>query len=106
MARTLRDLLTAKSVSLTHTESLELVARMLGFHDWNELSAKIQSESEGDLTRPATPIPASAAPLVARADLPVVPVRDSVLLPQVSRWLLAEENRCYQGGRANAMLMI
>jgi hypothetical protein len=61
MARTLRDLLTAKSVSLTHTESLELAARMLGFHDWNELSAKIQSESEGAVVKPI--IPASAAPL-------------------------------------------
>jgi uncharacterized protein len=83
MARTLRDLLRAKSVSLTHTESLELVARMLGFHDWNELSAKIQSESEAALAKPATLIPESAAPLVARADLPVVPVRGIVLLPQM-----------------------
>ena len=81
MARTLRDLLTAYSVSLTHTESLELVARMLGFHDWNELSAKIQSE--GAVAKSATLIPASAAPLVARADLPVWPVRDIVLFPQM-----------------------
>jgi uncharacterized protein len=83
MARTLRDLLTAKSVSLTHTDSLELVARMLGFHDWNELSAKIQSESEGAVARPRTLIPASTAPLVARADIPVVPVRDIVLFPEM-----------------------
>ena len=83
MARTLRDLLRAKSVSLTHTDSLELVARMLGFHDWNELSAKIQSESEGAVARPRTLIPASTAPLVARADIPVVPVRDIVLFPEM-----------------------
>jgi uncharacterized protein len=44
MAQTLRDTLKQKSVSLTHSESLELVAKILGFHDWNELSAKIQSE--------------------------------------------------------------
>jgi uncharacterized protein len=81
MARTLRDLLTARSVSLTHTESLELVARTIGFHDWNELSAKIQSESEGAAVKPI--IPSSAAPLAARADLPVVPLRDIVLLPQM-----------------------
>ena len=30
MARTLRDALSAKSVSLTHSESLELIARSLG----------------------------------------------------------------------------
>jgi Domain of unknown function (DUF3471)/Glyoxalase superfamily protein len=44
MAQTLRDAFTAKGVSLTHSESLELVARTLGFHDWNELAARIQSE--------------------------------------------------------------
>jgi hypothetical protein len=44
MAQTLRDAFTAKGVSLTHSESLELVARTLGFHDWNELAARIASE--------------------------------------------------------------
>jgi hypothetical protein len=44
MAQTLRDAFTAKGVSLTHSESLELIARILGFHDWNELAARIQSE--------------------------------------------------------------
>jgi Glyoxalase superfamily protein len=43
MAQTLRDALKAKSVSVTHSESLELVAKILGFHDWNVLSAQIQS---------------------------------------------------------------
>jgi hypothetical protein len=37
MAQTLRDAFTAKGVSLTHSESL-------GFHDWNELAARIASE--------------------------------------------------------------
>jgi hypothetical protein len=44
MAQTLRDAFTAKGVSLTHSESLELIARTLGFHDWNELAARIASE--------------------------------------------------------------
>lgn len=44
MAQTLRDAFTAKGVSLTHSESLELVARTLGLHDWNELAARIQAE--------------------------------------------------------------
>src|SRR3979409_732284 len=35
MAQTLREALKSKSVSLTHSESLELVAKTLGFHDWN-----------------------------------------------------------------------
>jgi hypothetical protein len=44
MAQTLREALSAKSISITHSESLELVAKILGFHDWNVLAAKIQSE--------------------------------------------------------------
>ena len=43
MAQTLREALNAKSVSLTHSESLELIAKILGFRDWNALAAKIQS---------------------------------------------------------------
>src|SRR5262249_54771616 len=46
MAQTLRAAFTAKGVSITHSESLELVARTLGFHDWNALSARIQSEGK------------------------------------------------------------
>ena len=44
MAQTLRDALKVKGVSLTHSDSLELVASILGFHDWNTLAAKLQSE--------------------------------------------------------------
>ena len=43
MAQTLREALNAKSVCLTHSESLELIAKILGFHDWNVLAARIQS---------------------------------------------------------------
>ena len=42
MAQTLREALKVKSISVSHSESLELVARTLGFHDWNVLSAAIQ----------------------------------------------------------------
>ena len=40
---TLREALQAKSVSLTHSESLEIVARALGARDWNVLSAAIEA---------------------------------------------------------------
>ena len=43
MAQSLREALKAKSVTLSHSESLELVAKTLGFHDWNVLSAAIQA---------------------------------------------------------------
>jgi pimeloyl-ACP methyl ester carboxylesterase len=42
MARSLREALGAKTISITHGESLELVSRMLGVADWNTLSASIK----------------------------------------------------------------
>src|SRR5262249_38840086 len=78
MAQTLREALKAKSVSLTHSESLELVARVLGFHDWNVLSARIQSEHQ----LPAT------QPISAGTGLPTVPLRDLVLFPKMVAPLL------------------
>ena len=39
---------------------VELVAKMLGFHDWNELSAKIQSESQPPIAKQAAIIQAQA----------------------------------------------
>src|SRR5580700_1556436 len=85
MAQTLRDALKQKSVSLTHSESLELIAKVFGFHDWNELSAKIQSELQsGPLGTPIR-IPTGEelppVPLPEGTDLPVVPMRDIVLFP-------------------------
>jgi hypothetical protein len=52
MAQTLREALNAKSVSITHSESLELVAKILGFHDWNVLAAKIQTENQPPAAEP------------------------------------------------------
>jgi ATP-dependent Lon protease len=80
MAQTLREALKPKSVSLTHSESLELVAKMLGYHDWNELSARIQSASRGAIAKPATIIDASFG---ARTDVPTVALRDIVFFPQM-----------------------
>jgi ATP-dependent Lon protease len=79
MAQTLRDALKARSVSLTHSESLELIAKILGFHDWNVLSARIQSEHRP----PATGHPvAMPLPAPGSAGLPTVPLRDIVLFPR------------------------
>jgi uncharacterized protein len=82
MAQTLRDALKPKSVSLTHSESLEVVAKMLGLHDWNELSARIQSASAGAIATPATIIDAPAS-FGARSDVPTVALRDIVFFPQM-----------------------
>jgi Glyoxalase superfamily protein/ClpX C4-type zinc finger len=45
MAKSLRDSLAARSVLLSHSECLEIVAKQSGFADWNTLSAKLDAES-------------------------------------------------------------
>jgi Lon protease-like protein len=87
MAQTLREALKMKSVSLTHSESLELVATILGFHDWNVLSATIQSEVQ-PAANPGSTIPATVR-LAAENQLPTLPVRDIVLFPHLNVPLFA-----------------
>ncbi len=88
MAQTLREALKARSVSITHSESLELIAKILGLHDWNVLSAQIQAGQ-----RPADPqqhrgaVADSAALPRTRPgspSLPVIPLRDIVLFPRMT----------------------
>ncbi|MBV8924990.1 MAG: LON peptidase substrate-binding domain-containing protein [Bradyrhizobium sp.] len=74
MAQTLRDTLKTKSISLSHSESLELVAKTLGFHDWNVLSAAIQATET---------VPAAKPPSLGGTSLPITPMRDVVFFPQV-----------------------
>jgi uncharacterized protein len=64
MARTLREALKTKSVS----ESLELVATILGFHNWNVLSATIQSEVQ-PAANPGSTIPATVRLAAEKAGL-------------------------------------
>src|SRR5262249_36176101 len=81
MAQTLREALKTKSVSLTHSESLELVATILGFHDWNVLSATIQSEVQPVANPGSTP---ATVRLAAENQLPILPLRDIVVFPQLN----------------------
>jgi uncharacterized protein len=78
MAQTLRAALKAKSISLTHSESLEIIAKTLGFHDWNVLAARIKSEP-----KPAITVPTKAVPDTSLAGIPTVPMRDIVLFPRM-----------------------
>src|SRR5215475_7668314 len=83
MAQTLREALNVKSVSLTHSESLELVAKILGFRDWHVLAAKIQA-SHPTATEPGTSVPATILPSIpAGTGIPIFPMRDLVLFPQM-----------------------
>jgi len=76
MAQTLRSTLTPKGVSLTHTESLEIMARVLGARDWNVLSALIESAQHAPRadSRPSTEYWAG----------PLIPSRDFVLFPKMT----------------------
>jgi hypothetical protein len=44
MAKTLRQALAGRDIDLTHSETLEIVARQFGFDQWNILSAKLDKE--------------------------------------------------------------
>lgn len=46
MAKALRTALAERSIDITHSEALELVARQFGLKDWNTLSAHIDAASE------------------------------------------------------------
>ena len=81
MAKSLRDTLADRNVSLSHSTCLEIVARQFGFADWNTLSAKLPAE-EGRRARPQDPdttpqtaIPA-LAPSSATEGAPVTPPRE------------------------------
>jgi ATP-dependent Lon protease len=86
MAKTLREALSAKSVAVTTGESQELVARILGFREWNVLAARIQSTDT-----PTTSAQANK-PISADAKIPLVPMRDIVLFPHmISRIFVARD---------------
>jgi ATP-dependent Lon protease len=79
MAQTLRESLTTKAVTVSHSESLELVSRMLGVADWNTLSALLQTGRHPAAAAPAaSPV---ARERVKAACYPAVPIRDFVPFP-------------------------
>ena len=49
MARALRAALAERSIAVTHSDALELVARQFGFDDWNILAARIEAAREAPL---------------------------------------------------------
>ena len=74
MAQTLRESLTTKAVTISHSESLELVSKMLGVADWNTLSALLQTERR----EPELPVAPRKA---GNSSYPVIPIRDLVPFP-------------------------
>lgn len=87
MARSLREALAAKTISISHGESLEIVSRMFGTPDWNTLSALIKNSLGEDAaevfaeeTPASPPTPDDRARMLAeqqapRAAVPFDPAR-------------------------------
>ena len=73
MARRLREALAQKNITLTHTDSLELIARSFGLKDWQVLAALIAADAGG---------PQAAPPQLWIG--PMLPLRDFVLFPKTS----------------------
>jgi hypothetical protein len=46
MAKSLRASLVDRNVSLSHSTCLEIVARQIGFADWNTLSSKLPAQEK------------------------------------------------------------
>src|SRR5258708_12374510 len=83
MAQTLREALNVKSVSLTHSETMDGVAKTLGFGAWQVLAAKIQA-SQPTVPESGTSVPATTLPSIsAGTGIPIFPMRDLVLFPQM-----------------------
>jgi ATP-dependent Lon protease len=74
MAQTLRESLTSKAINISHSESLELVSKMLGVADWNTMSALLQTNRRDT----ATPVAQRTA---EAASYPAIPLRDLVPFP-------------------------
>jgi hypothetical protein len=75
MARTLRSALAPKGLTLSHSECLEITARILGAKDWNVLAALIENAT--------APIPeASGRGGADRWAGPLLLARDVVLFPK------------------------
>ena len=84
MARRLREALAQKNIPLTHTDSLELIARSFGLKDWQVLAALIAADPGG---------PDTAAPPPQLWTGPMLPLRDIVIFPKTSAPLFVGRER-------------
>ena len=85
MAKTLREDLAERSFPISHSDSLEMVAHVLGAKNWQTLSAAI----EMDAATPSASLGAADSPVSIPALMPVIPMRDLVLFPDMTVPLFA-----------------
>jgi hypothetical protein len=96
MAKSLRDVLAVRDVSVAHSECLEIVAQQFGFPDWNTLSSKLSDEErrpalskdQDAALRPTGAAPHVVAPAIER--VPVMPLRDPAPTAQTIRCIPAK----------------
>lgn len=91
MAQSLRLAMSTKQTVLTHGEALEIVSRMLGFADWNTLSASI----DADRGKPVPANPPGNRPMT----LPVLPIKDFVPFPAMQTPLWVKRQKTVQALR-------
>jgi hypothetical protein len=82
MAKSLRDALAERNVSLSHSTCLEIVARQFGFADWNTLTAKLPAKEERS-ARPTDPHDASSLAGQSLAPSPVIEPVPATTLAEV-----------------------
>ena len=82
MAKTLRDAFADRSLEISHSESLELIAHVFGCRNWQTLAATIEAHP-ADLVGPGAAEPSSSI-LVNTILLPAIPMRDVVVLPDMT----------------------
>jgi ATP-dependent Lon protease len=93
MAQTLRESLTSKAINISHSESLELVSKMLGVADWNTLSALLQAGRREAAAPAARPAPGTVA------SYPAIPIRDLVPFPTATYPLFVGREQTMQAVR-------
>ncbi|ACB95579.1 LON peptidase substrate-binding domain-containing protein [Beijerinckia indica] len=86
MAQTLRENLTAKAITISYSESLELVSKILGISDWNTLSALLQARLR-ETASPPTRHPGGTV------NYPALPIRDFVVFPTMNVPLLVGRDK-------------
>lgn len=71
MAKTLREVMASRQVDLTHSETLEIVARQCGYADWNTASARLDKDRD----RPG-PQTADASAVSLETGIPILRIFD------------------------------
>lgn len=76
MARSLREIMAARQVPLSHSETLEMVARQFGYDNWNVLAAKIGEDA------PETPPAGQGEAIHLSMGIPILRIFDEAKAKQ------------------------